>query len=349
MTSDTDKPAAVSSELVSTPRAEPEKSSLMKRLADRLRGRNAASLREDLTDALSVAENSGETFTDSERAMLNNILRLREVRVEDVLIPRSEIISVEIGTTLGELLELFESAGHSRMPVYAESLDDPRGMVHIRDIVAHVTQAAKVKKPSKKASEKTVASLANLDLSKVNLTKTIAELNVMRKVLFVPHSMPAAELMTRMRDSHIQMALVIDEYGGTDGLVSLEDIVEMVVGNIEDEHDDEEVMITKTEDGVFIVDARADLEEVQRVIGEDFEIGEIGEDVDTLGGLITAMLGRVPPRGEVVQAADGYEFHVLEADPRRVRKVRIVETRKAERRRRQKAEADVPEAPSEQS
>jgi CBS domain containing-hemolysin-like protein len=346
MTSDSDKPAAVSSELVSTPRAEPEKSGLIKRLADRLRGRNTATLREDLTDALSVTESSGEAFTDAERAMLNNILRLREVRVEDVLIPRSEIIAVEIGTTLGELLELFESAGHSRMPVYAESLDDPRGMVHIRDIVAHVTQAAKVKKTSKKVSDKTAASL---DLSKVNLTKTIAELNVMRKVLFVPHSMPAAELMTRMRDSHIQMALVIDEYGGTDGLVSLEDIVEMVVGNIEDEHDDEEVMITKTEDGVFVVDARADLEEVQRAIGEDFEIGEIGEDVDTLGGLITAMLGRVPPRGEVVQAADGYEFHVLEADPRRVRKVRIVETRKAQRARRQKADADTSQAPADQA
>jgi CBS domain containing-hemolysin-like protein len=346
MTSDSDKPAAVSSELVSTPRAEPEKSGLIKRLADRLRGRNTATLREDLTDALSVTESSGEAFTDAERAMLNNILRLREVRVEDVLIPRSEIIAVEIGTTLGELLELFESAGHSRMPVYAESLDDPRGMVHIRDIVAHVTQAAKVKKTSKKVSDKTAASL---DLSKVNLTKTIAELNVMRKVLFVPHSMPAAELMTRMRDSHIQMALVIDEYGGTDGLVSLEDIVEMVVGNIEDEHDDEEVMITKTEDGVFVVDARADLEEVQRAIGEDFEIGEIGEDVDTLGGLITAMLGRVPPRGEVVQAADGYEFHVLEADPRRVRKVRIVETRKAQRVRRQKADADTSQAPADQA
>lgn len=344
MSSDIDKQAAVSSEIASPPRAEIEKSGLIKRLADRMRGRSNASLREDLTDALAVPATSGEAFSDAERAMLNNILRLREVRVEDVLIPRSEIIAVEIGTPLGELLELFESAGHSRMPVYADSLDDPRGMVHIRDIVAHVTLAAKVKKTTKRAA-KALPNLVNLDLSKVNLTKTIAELNLMRKVLFVPHSMPAAELMTRMRDSHIQMALVIDEYGGTDGLVSLEDIVEMVVGNIEDEHDDEEVMIKKTEDGVFVVDARADLEEVARVIGEDFVVGEIGDEVDTLGGLITAMLGRVPPRGEVVQASEGYEFHVLEADPRRVRKVRIVETRKAERRRRLKTEAGAAEPP----
>ena len=181
-----------------------------------------------------------------------------------------------------------------------------------------------------------------LDLSKVDLKKTIAELNLMRKVLFVPHSMPVAELMTRMRDSRIQMALVIDEYGGTDGLVSLEDLVEMVVGNIEDEHDDEEVMITNAGDGIFIVDARAELDEVARVVGEDFVVGEMGEDVDTLGGLITAVIGRVPPRGEVVQAVEGYEFHVMEADPRRVRKVRIVQKKAAERRRRAKREAEAP-------
>ena len=166
----------------------------------------------------------------------------------------------------------------------------------------------------------------------------------MRKVLFVPHSMPAAELMTRMRDSRIQMALVIDEYGGTDGLVSLEDLVEMVVGNIEDEHDDEEVMITNSGDGVFIVDARAELDEVARVVGEDFVVGEMGDEVDTLGGLITAVIGRVPPRGEVVQAVEGYEFHVMEADPRRVRKVRIVQKKAAERRRRAKREAEAPAA-----
>ena len=344
MTSDTDKSAVDNApESAPTPRNEPDKSGLFKRMSNRLRGRNNVSLRADLTDALSETANAGQAFTDDERAMLNNILRLREVRVEDVLIPRSDIISVEINTTLGELLELFESSGHSRMPVYSESLDDPRGMVHIRDIVAHVTQTARVKKTSKRVADKKLEPIASLDLSKVNLVKTIAELNLMRKVLFVPHSMPAAELMTRMRDSHIQMALVIDEYGGTDGLVSLEDIVEMVVGNIEDEHDDEEVMVIKTGDGIFIVDARAELEEVVRVVGEDFVVGEIGEDVDTLGGLITAVIGRVPPRGEVVRAVEGYEFHVLEADPRRIRKVRIVQTKAADRRRRPKRDAETPE------
>jgi CBS domain containing-hemolysin-like protein len=341
MTSDA-PPSEQTSESVSAP----ERAGLFKRLAGRLRSRSTAKLREDLTDALSetASAGEGEGFTDSERAMLNNILRLREVRVEDVLIPRSDIMSVEISTPLGELLELFETSGHSRMPVYAESLDDPRGMVHIKDIVAHVTQTAMAKKPSKRAAAKKTEGLAGLDLSKVDLKRTIAELNLMRKVLFVPHSMPAAELMTRMRDSRIQMALVIDEYGGTDGLVSLEDLVEMVIGNIEDEHDDEEVMITNSGDGVFIVDARAELDEVARVVGDDFVVGELGEEVDTLGGLITAVIGRVPPRGEVVQAVEGYEFHVMEADPRRVRKVRIVQKKAAERRRRAKREPEMPPA-----
>ncbi len=320
------------------PRDETGRPNLFRRVAARIRNRNSARLREDLTDALSESTNVGQAFTDSERAMLNNILRLREVRVDDVLVPRSDIIAVEIQTPLGELLELFESSGHSRMPVYAENLDDPRGMVHIRDAVAYVAQTARMKKTTRRGAEKKAGVPQGLDLSKVNLLKTISELNLIRKVLFVPHSMPASELMTRMRDSRIQMALVIDEYGGTDGLVSLEDIVEMVVGNIEDEHDDEAVMITKTGEGVFIVDARAELDEVASVIGEDFVVGEIGDDVDTLGGLITAVIGRVPPRGEVVQAVEGFEFHVLEVDPRRIRKVRIVQTKAAERRRRNKRE-----------
>jgi CBS domain containing-hemolysin-like protein len=339
MTSD-----APSSELTPETVTVPERASLFKRIAVRLRNRSTAKLREDLTDALSETDSADEGFSDSERAMLNNILRLREVRVEDVLIPRSDIVPVEINTNLGDLLELFETTGHSRMPVYAESLDDPRGMVHIKDIIAYVTQTARMRKQSKRASDKKTDAPAGLDMSKVDLKKTIAELNLMRKVLFVPHSMPVAELMTRMRDARIQMALVIDEYGGTDGLVSLEDLVEMVVGNIEDEHDDEEVMITNAGDGVFIVDARAELDEVARVIGEDFVVGEMGEDVDTLGGLITAVIGRVPPRGEVVQAVEGYEFHVMEADPRRVRKVRIVQKKAAERRRRAKRDAETPPA-----
>ncbi|MGY2993579.1 CBS domain containing-hemolysin-like protein [Mesorhizobium sp. URHB0026] len=226
---------------------------------------------------------------------------------------------------------MFEQSGHSRMPVYSETLDDPRGMVHIRDVLAHITKLARVRKG--RATRKTPVATV-LDLAQVDLARTIGELNLIRQVLFVPPSMLASDLMGRMQTTRTQMALVIDEYGGTDGLVSLEDIVEMVVGDIEDEHDDDEPMITQTGDGVFIVDGKAEIDEVAKMIGEEFAAGEHGEYVDTIGGMIFNTLGRVPARGEVVQAIPGFEFHVLDADPRRVKRVRIVQSQKGERRRR---------------
>jgi CBS domain containing-hemolysin-like protein len=204
-------------------------------------------------------------------------------------------------------------------------------MIHIRDVLAHITRIARVKKgrASKKAPAHVELNLVNVDLS-----KTIGELSLIRSVLFVPPSMLASDLMARMQATRTQMALVIDEYGGTDGLVSLEDIVEMVVGDIEDEHDDDEPLITQSGEGVFVVDGKAEIEEVAKKIGEDFAAGEHGEYVDTIGGMIFNSLGRVPARGEVVQAIPGFEFHVLDADPRRVKRVRIVNIIKAERRRR---------------
>jgi len=213
------------------------------------------------------------------------------------------------------------------------TLDDPRGMIHIRDIVAHITKQAKAKKGGR-TPRKTAAPTAGLDLSNVDLAKTIAELNLIRTVLFVPPSMLASDLMARMQASRTQMALVIDEYGGTDGLVSLEDIVEMVVGDIEDEHDDEEALITKTGDGVYVVDGKAEIDDVIEAIGNEFSAGEHGDTVDTIGGMIFNALGRVPTRGEVVHAVPGFEFHVLDADPRRVKRVRIIHDPKGERRRR---------------
>lgn len=299
----------------STQRPSPvEKRSIFAGIFPFLRGRQGSSLRQDLAEALSDKENVDPAFSPEERSMLSNILQLPEVRVEDVMIPRSDIQAVEIETPLGQLLELFEQSGHSRMPVYFETLDDPRGMVHIRDVLNHITRLGRREN----------GNLSKPDLSRVDLDKTIGELNLTRKVLFAPPSMQASTLMARMQASHIQMALVIDEYGGTDGLVSLEDIVEMVVGDIEDEHDDDEDMIAEEPGGAFIVDARADLDELAERIGPEFVVGEHGEDVDTVGGLIFSMLGRIPARGEVVKALPDYEFHVLEADRRRIRKVRIV-------------------------
>lgn len=311
--------------------------SLFERVLGLFRQRNGTSLREEIAGALAETTSDTGAFSPGERAMLNNILRLREVRVEDVMVPRADIEAVEITTTLGDLLDTFEQSGHSRMPVYSETLDDPRGMVHIRDVLAHITKIARVKKG--RTSRKTPAATV-LDLAQVDLARTIGDLNLIRPVLFVPPSMLASDLMGRMQTTRTQMALVIDEYGGTDGLVSLEDIVEMVVGDIEDEHDDDEPMITQSGDGVFIVDGKAEIDDVAKMIGGDFAAGEHGEYVDTIGGMIFNTLGRVPARGEVVQAIPGFEFHVLDADPRRVKRVRIVQIQKAERRRRAAARAE---------
>lgn len=328
-------PSTISGSVASEP--SPAGPSLFDRVLGLFRQRNGTSLREEIAGALAETTSDAESFSPGERAMLNNILRLREVRVEDVMVPRADIEAVEITTTLGDLLGLFEQSGHSRMPVYSETLDDPRGMVHIRDVLAHITKVARVKKG--RTSRKTPATTL-LDLAQVDLRRTIGDLNLIRPVLFVPPSMLASDLMGRMQTTRTQMALVIDEYGGTDGLASLEDIVEMVVGDIEDEHDEDEPLITQTGEGVFVVDGKAEIDEVAKMIGEDFTAGEHGEYVDTIGGMIFNTLGRVPARGEVVQAIPGFEFHVLDADPRRVKRVRIVQNQKGERRRRATARTE---------
>lgn len=329
--------------------------------ASRLFRGTGNSLRQDLAEALLIDAGADTVFSPEERAMLHNILRFREVRVEDVMVPRADIEAVELGTTIGELMTLFDETGRSRMPVYVDSLDDPRGMVHIRDLLAYVAKQARNKR--RNGSRAQTASKAvggapaeadkparvarpKFDLGRVDLEKTIAEAGIVRKVLFVPPSMLAADLMARMQADRTQMALVIDEYGGTDGLASLEDIVEMVVGDIEDEHDDEEAMFTRSSDDVFIADARVELEELAEAIGPDFDIREQIQEVDTLGGLVFASLGRIPVRGEVVQSLPGFEFHILDADPRRVKRVRITRKRPPVRRR-QSLRADGDTAVSE--
>ena len=317
------------------------------RLLRLFRNSDEHSLREDLTDALSADGVFGAAFTPEERAMLHNILRLREVRVEDVMVPRADIRAVDCGIALDDLMAIFEESGHSRMPVYGDTLDDPRGMVHIRDLVAHITRQARNKRRSSRngaaaksangngaAKKEKSVKPAQFDLTRVDLSRTVDEAGIIRDVLFVPPSMLASDLMQRMQAMRTQMALVIDEYGGTDGLVSLEDIVEMVVGDIEDEHDDEADMITQVSEDVFVADARVELEDIADMIGSDFDVGDKAEDVDTLGGLIFSAIGRIPARGEVVRAVPQFEFHVLDADPRRIRRVRIVRRRMVERRRR---------------
>jgi CBS domain containing-hemolysin-like protein len=324
------------------------------RLARILKPSSSTSLREDLTVALKADASLGEAFTPEERAMLHNILRFREVRVEDIMVPRVDIEAVDQSVTIGELMTIFEVSGRSRMPVYAETLDDPRGMVHIRDLLSYVTKQARSRRriaakaaangavAAEKAEKTDKATKAKIDfdLARIDLGKTVAEAGIIRSILFVPPSMLASDLMSRMQAARTQMALVIDEYGGTDGLVSHEDIVEMVIGDIDDEHDDEEVMFSRVSDDVLVADARVELEEIAEAIGPDFDIKDRLEDVDTLGGLIFSALGRIPARGEVVQALAGFEFHILDADPRRIKRVRVTRKRAAARRRSTKGETE---------
>ncbi len=338
--------AASSDEVGSSSNGKRSHSSFWARAARILRpAQDAARLREDLADALMTNAAGDDAFSADERAMLHNILRFREVRVEDVMVPRADIEAVDQNITIGELMILFEESGRSRMPVYADTLDDPRGMVHIRDLLSYVAKQARNKRRA--GSAKTAATAAtgaaaekaprsakpNFDLSRVDLQKTLADAGIIRKILFVPPSMLASDLLRRMQVNRTQMALVIDEYGGTDGLASHEDIVEMVVGDIDDEHDDEEVMFKRVSEDVFVADARVELEEIAAAIGPDFDIAEQVDEVDTLGGLIFSALGRIPVRGEVVQALPGFEFHILDADPRRIKRVRITRKRHAVRRR----------------
>jgi CBS domain containing-hemolysin-like protein len=328
---------STSAPLQATHDPQADRPSFIERLTRLFRHRsNGTNIREEIVDALAETGSDADSFSPGERAMLNNILRLREVRVEDVMVPRADIIGVELSTTLGELLALFRTAGHSRMPVY---VDDARRSArhgpHPRRAGPHHPSARQEGQGAGKSEPADVQiDLAQVDLKITQHRRTES----IRPVLYVPPSMLASDLMSRMQATRTQMALVIDEYGGTDGLVSLEDLVEMVVGDIEDEHDDDEPMITQAGDGVYVVDGKAEIEEVAKVLGEEFSPGEHSEYVDTIGGMIFNALGRVPARGEVVQAIPGFEFHVLDADPRRVKRVRIVHSVKSERRRRAKAE-----------
>ncbi|OCI96933.1 magnesium/cobalt efflux protein [Rhizobium sp. AC27/96] len=342
--------AASSDEVGSSSSGKRSQSSFWARAARILRpAQDATRLREDLADALMTNATGDDAFSPDERAMLHNILRFREVRVEDVMVPRADIEAVDQNITIGELMILFEESGRSRMPVYADTLDDPRGMVHIRDLLSYVAKQARNKRRSGTAKAATAATTEkaprsakpNFDLSRVDLQKTLAEAGIIRKILFVPPSMLASDLLRRMQVNRTQMALVIDEYGGTDGLASHEDIVEMVVGDIDDEHDDDEVMFKRVSEDVFVADARVELEEIAAAIGPDFDVMEQVDEVDTLGGLIFSALGRIPVRGELVQALPGFEFHILDADPRRIKRVRITRKRHAVRRRPSKADGDA--------
>ena len=222
---------------------------------------------------------------------------LRNLRVDDVAIPKVEIVAVPIDIGKDDLVEVFRTHGFSRVPVFKGTLDHPQGLLLLKDLaLTHGFGAA----------------------GRFSLKK------MLRPILFVPPSMPAATLLQKMQRDRVHMALVIDEYGGVDGLVTIEDLIEVVVGEIEDEHDEEEGALWKQErEGVFVVQANAPLEDFEAAVGMSLRLGEEDKDIDTLGGLIFLRTGRVPVRGEVVADESGVEFEVLDADPRRIKRVRV--------------------------
>jgi CBS domain containing-hemolysin-like protein len=283
-------------------------------------GWSPASIRSDLKVLLDGA--AAETgFSPDESRLLKNILGLRERRLDDLMVPRADIVAVQQDIPLGELVKVFENASHSRLVVYNDTLDEPVGMVHIRDLIAFMTARATVQPEADAPQE---ALRAGLDFAALDLAMPLSATKIIRTILFVPPSMPAMDLLAKMQATRIHLSLVIDEYGGTDGLVSIEDIVEEIVGDIEDEHDEAtERAVIRQPDGSFIASGRASLEEAVTVIGADFDVGDAAEEVDTVGGYIVTLIDRVPVRGELVPGPGPFEIEILDADPRRVKRVRI--------------------------
>ncbi len=257
--------------------------------------RNGGDLRGTLEELIEQEETSELPASRDELTLLRNILNLHGLTVYDIMVPRVDIVAVDIDISLSELVRIMSEEAHSRIPVYRGTLDDIAGMVHIKDVLACWTREQKV---------------------------TLNE--IVRSVLFVAPSMPILELLLQMRVSRVHLALVVDEFGGIDGMVTIEDLVEEIVGEIEDEHDDDDTpRIMQHGDGTLVADARVPIKDFEDRVGEILTEQEREEDIDTLGGLVFFLAGRVPVRGEVVRHGSGVEFEVLDADPRRIRRLRV--------------------------
>lgn len=258
----------------------------------------------DQEDALSRALQNGDGLAGlsaERRDMIERVLQFDSIAVEDVMIPRADIVAIEDSISVTDLLRIFSDAGHSRLPVYRGDLDDPLGMIHIKDLVGILADPQKAEDVRSPLSE------------------------IIRKTLYVPPSMPVTDLLLKMQASRIHMALVIDEFGGTDGLVTIEDLVEQIVGEIRDEHDDEDdpVLRQKTENE-WTGSARVPLEDLEQLFAMTLEVEE--DEVDTIGGLVFTLAGHIPARGEIIRHPAGLEFEVTDADPRRIRKLLIRRT-----------------------
>ena len=255
-------------------------------------------LREEIEDAIDEAEEGDSApagdLSATERQMLRNLLHFGEQTAGDICVTRGEIMAVPRDISFDDLVRAFVDAGHSRLPVYGESLDEVIGMVHIKDVF-----------------------LASVDRSR---DRSIDAL--MREPLFVPESMGVIELLARMRTERVHLAIIVDEFGGTEGLVTIEDVVEEIVGEIEDEHDDAEAaMLTLLDDGVWEADARIELEELAAAV--DRRLSSDEDEVDTLGGLVFLLAGHIPTKGESVTHPSGWKLEAVDSDPRRIIRVRL--------------------------
>ena len=255
-------------------------------------------LREEIEEAIDEAEDSRPVAGDlspTERQMLRNLLHFGEQTAGEIAVTRGDIMAVPADISFDDLVQAFADAGHSRLPVYAESLDDVVGMVHIKDVF-----------------------MARFDASR---ERSLAAL--MREPLFIPESMGVIELLARMRSQRIHLAIVVDEFGGTEGLVTIEDVVEEIVGDIEDEHDElaGEGLLIMLEDGVWEADARLELDELAETV--DARLSSDEDEVDTLGGLMFLLAGRIPAKGECVTHPSGWKLETIDSDPRRIIRVRL--------------------------
>ncbi len=266
-------------------------------------GNSEPSLREQIEEVIDEAEEEGAERRGSsivgdlspiERKMLRNLLHFGEQTVDDVAVPRGEIIAIAESASFEEIVAIFADAGHSRLPVYRETLDEVVGMIHVKDVFAVLAEG------------RTPPPL----------------LDLLRQPLYVPQSMGVLDLLAEMRAKRTHLAIVIDEYSGTDGLVTIEDLVEEIVGEIEDEHDDEPTaLFVPDADGCWDADARAELDDIGEVI--DPRLAEVDEDVDTLGGLAAVLAGHVPAVGEVLHHPSGWRIEITEADEKRVHRLRL--------------------------
>jgi magnesium and cobalt transporter len=251
-----------------------------------------ADTRSDEQSAMEAASDAGA------REMLLNLREMRSLKVEDVMVPRADIVALPKTASLDEVVALYRESTLTRLPVYDDTLDDPVGFLHLKDLAL------------------------NYGFGAENGAFDIEPM--IRRVLYVPPSMPLGALLQRMQSTRIHMALVIDEYGGVDGVVTIEDLVEQIVGDIEDEHDEEEDAAWREESpGVYIVNARAELHDFEEVAHVDLLSDALDEEVDTMGGLVFMLLGRIPERAEVICHPDGHEFEVIDADPRKIKRMRV--------------------------